>query len=161
MFVVYNPQLFIVFHKNLVVEMKLEGTGQIRKIGVVSDKITPNKRTGHIIAATVPVPDNPLSGNFLFTVFLAVTPVKDHTADGLACQMLDFLRQSGIDDTQLSGFGVDSQYIKMGVLNKLIEKINLEEKDLNKLKGWILQACEPARNLNLTVIEVREKSEFH
>ena len=31
---------------------------------------------------------------------------------------------------------------------------------MNKLKGWILQAWEPARNLNLTDIEVREKSEF-
>ena len=133
MFVVYNPHLFIVFYKNLVVEIKLEGTGQIRQIGVVSDKITPNKRTGHIIAAIVPVPGNPLSGNFLCPVLLVFPPIKDHKADGLACQMLDVLHQAGIDDMQLSGFGVDGQYIKMGVLynklivyealNKLIEKI--------------------------------------
>ena len=113
MFVVYNPHLFIVFYKNLVVEIKLEGTGQIRQIGVVSDKITPNKRTGHIIAAIVPVPENPLSG----PVFLVFPPIKDHKADGLACQMLDVLHQAGIDDKQLSGFGIDGQYIKMGVFN--------------------------------------------
>ena len=74
--------------------------------------------------------------------------------------MLDVLHQSGIGDKQLLGFGVDGQYIKMGVLNKLIEKINLDEKDLNKLKGWILQAWEPAHNLNMSDVEVREKSEF-
>ena len=65
-----------------------------------------------------------------------------------------------IGDKQLLGFGVDGQYIKMGVLNKLIEKINLDEKDLNKLKGWILQAWELTHNLNLTDMEVGEKSDL-
>ena len=59
MFLVYNPLFFIVFYKNQVVGMKLEGTGQIRQIGVVRDKITPNKRNGHVIAAIVPVPETP------------------------------------------------------------------------------------------------------
>ena len=138
----------------------LEGTGRIRQIGVVSDKITPNKRTGHIIAAILPVPENPLSEHFLCPILLDVPHVKDHTADGLAAQMLDVLHQAGVDDSQVSGFGVDGQYIKMGVLPKLIGMIDIEEKDMDKLKGWILQTWEPAHNLNLADEEVRGRQDF-
>ena len=48
--------------------------------------------------------------------------------------MFDALHQAGNDDNQLSGFVVDSQYIKMGVLT--------------------------THNLNLSDVKVREKSEF-
>ena len=74
--------------------------------------------------------------------------------------MLDVLQQAGVADKQLSGFGVDGQYIKMGVLHKLIEMLDIEEKDINKLEGWILQTWEPAHNLNLSDEEVRDRPDF-
>ena len=43
----------------------LPATDKKRQVGVVSDKITPNKRTGHIMGVIVPVPENPLSASFL------------------------------------------------------------------------------------------------
>ena len=106
------------------------------------------------------MPENPLSEHFLCPILLDVPPVKDHTADGLAGQMLDVLQQAVVSDKQLSGFGVDGQYIKMGVLHKLIEMLDIEEKDINKLEGWILQTWEPAHNLNLSDEEVRDRPDF-
>ena len=69
------------------ISVKLKSTGQKRQIGVISDKITPNKRTGHIMGAIVPVPENPLSESFLCPIHLNVPHVTDHTAEGLAEQM--------------------------------------------------------------------------
>ena len=37
----------------------LRSTGKKCPVGLIADKITPNKRTGHIIGIIVPVPDNP------------------------------------------------------------------------------------------------------
>ena len=76
-------------------------------MGIVADKITPNKRTGHIIGLIVPVPENPLSGSFLVPVLLETPPVKDHTAEGLAQQVLDVVHAAGVEDHQVQGGGVD------------------------------------------------------
>ena len=138
----------------------LEATEQKRQVGIVSDKITPNKRTGHIMDAILPVPENPLSENFLCPIQLAVPHVTDHSVEGLANQMLGVIHEAGIDDTQLSGFGVDGQYIKLGVLTKLIEKLNVGETDTKKLKGWVLCTWEPAHNINLTDLEIRDMQVF-
>ena len=61
--------------------LPVDGTREKRPVGIVADKITPNKRTGHIIGLIVPVPENPLSGSFLVPVLLETPPVKDHTAE--------------------------------------------------------------------------------
>ena len=142
------------------ISTKLVSTGHNRQVGVISDKITPNKRTGHIMGLVLPVPENPLSEPFLCPIHLNVPHVTDHTADGLAEQMLGVLHEAGVEDSQISGFGVDGQYIKMGVLNKLLNKLNLPESDISKLSGWILQTWEPAHNLNLADQEIREKPVF-
>ena len=43
----------------------LDATQKKRPVGLVCDKITPNKRTGHIAALILPQPENPLSEPFL------------------------------------------------------------------------------------------------
>ena len=48
----------------------LDGTNMKRPIGIVADKITPNKRTGHIIGLIVPTPENPMSESFLVPILL-------------------------------------------------------------------------------------------
>ena len=48
----------------------------------------------------------------------------------------------------------------MGVLHKLIEMLDIEEKDINKLEGWILQTWAPAHKLNLSDEEVRDRPYF-
>ena len=67
--------------------IQLDSTMMKRPVGVVADKITPNKRTGHIIGLIVPVPENKLSQSFLVPVLLETPPVKDHTTEGLAVQV--------------------------------------------------------------------------
>ena len=84
---------------------KLQGTGDKRPVGIVADKITPNKRTGHIIGLIVPVPENPLSESFLVPVLLETPPVKDHTAEGLAKQVKEVVNAAGVDDDQIQGGG--------------------------------------------------------
>ena len=91
--------------KNL--SLSVDGTKEKRPVGIVADKITPNKRTGHIIGLIVPVPENPLSGSFLVPVLLETPPVKDHTAEGLAQQVLDVVHAAGVEDHQVQGGGVD------------------------------------------------------
>ena len=98
------------------------------------------------MVAILPVSENPLSEQILCLIQLA---------DGLAGQMLDVLHETGIDDSQLSGFGVGGQYIKLGVLTKLIEKHDVEETNIEKLNGWVMKTWEPAQNINLSDQDVR------
>ena len=65
----------------------------------------------------VPVPENPISENFLTPLMLGSLVVKDHSAKGLAQGMLSCIREFGIEDNQLEGIGVDGQYIDLGVKN--------------------------------------------
>ena len=78
----------------------LDATNDRRPVGIVADKITPNKRTGHIIGLIVPVPENPLSEAFLVPVLLETPPVKDH-AEGLAQQVKSVVNAAGVDDQQI------------------------------------------------------------
>ena len=77
---------------------KLDGTNMKRPVGIVADKITPNKRTGHIIGLVVPVPENHLSESFIVPVLLETPPVKDHTALGLTQQILHVVNEAGVND---------------------------------------------------------------
>ena len=87
----------------------LPNTGKMWPVGLVSDKITPNKRTGHITALIVPVPENYLAEAFLNPVMLELPPVVDHTSEGFSDQMLALMRDAGCHDSQLEGVGVDRQ----------------------------------------------------
>ena len=91
----------------------LEGKNEKRPVGIVADKITPNKRTGHIISLIVPTPENPMTESFLVHVLLATPPVKDHTALGLAEQVKGVVTGAGVVDGQVQGGGMDGQYILM------------------------------------------------
>ena len=57
----------------------IDATKKLRPVGMVADKITPNKRTGHIKALIIPIPENPLSKPLLDSVMLEMPPVIDHT----------------------------------------------------------------------------------
>ena len=64
--------------------MKLDVTKQKRPVGLVFDKMTPLKRTGQITAVVVPVPENPLTQDFIVPLMLEVPSVTDHSAAKLA-----------------------------------------------------------------------------
>ena len=135
----------------------LEGTNEKRPVGIVADKITPNKRTGHIIGLIVPTPENPMTESFLVPVLLATPPVKDHTALGLAEQVKGVVTGAGVVDGQEQGGGVDGQYILMGVWDKLLDLLELGEDGmaLEKLRQWVTVIWEPAHNINLADGDVR------
>ena len=138
----------------------LAATARKRPVGLVSDKITPNKRTGHITALILPVPENPLTEKFLNPIMLDLPPVTDHTADGLSDQMLGLMRGAGCEDSQLEGIGVDGQYIKMGAIKKLISKLNVEGFTEGQLANWVFETWEPAHNLNKADEEIRKLAIF-
>ena len=100
---------------------KLDCTNQRPPVGMVMDKMTPNKRTGQIYAIIIPVPSNPLSDVMLAPVMLEVPPVTHHDADGLAAMAKKVLNGAGVKDSQLEGVGWDGQYVHLGVMEKLIE----------------------------------------
>ena len=141
--------------KNL--SLPVDGTREKRPVGIVADKITPNKRTGHIIGLIVPVPENPLSGSFLVPVLLETPTVKDHTAEGLAQQVLDVVHAAGVEDHQVQGGGVDGQYILMGVWGKILAKLDVCRENMTpeELQQWITIIWEPAHNLNLADVDIR------
>ena len=138
----------------------LDATNKLRPVGMVADKITPNKRTGHIIALIIPTPENPLSQPLLSPVMLELPPVIDHTADGLASQMLQIFRDAGVEDSQLEGVGVDGQYIKLGAIKKLISKLNVDGYTEEELKQWIFETWDPSHNLNKADEEIRQLQIF-
>ena len=146
------------FKENLA--KPLAATKRKRPVGLVADKITPNKRTGHISALVVPVPENPLSQCFLNPLMLELPPVTDHTAEGLSDQMLELFHNAGADDGQLEGIGVDGQYVKMGAIKKLIAKLAVEDMTEEKLLNWVFETWEPAHNINKADEEVRKLSIF-
>ena len=62
---------------------KLESTQQKRPAGLMMDKMTPNKQTGQMHAVVIPVPENPLSQDFLKPMMLDVPTEPNLTATGL------------------------------------------------------------------------------
>ena len=129
-------------------ESTLPSTNKKRPVGLVADKITPNKRTGHISALVVPVPENPLSQPLLNPLMMELPPVIDHTAEGLSDQMLELLHNAGVEDCQLEGIGVDGQYVRTGAIKKLIAKLDVDEKSEDELLDWVFETWEPAHNIN-------------
>ena len=142
------------------ISKSLDATGLKRPVGMVCDKITPNKRTGHITALILPVPENPLSQSFLCPVMLELPPVLDHTAEGLSSQMLNLFHSAGAEDSQLEGVGVDGQYIKLGAVTKLISKLDIDGYTDEERQRWIFQTWEPAHNLNKADEEIRNLQIF-
>ena len=47
------------------INIKLDATDKKRPAGLMVDKMTPNRRTGQMHAVAIPVPENPLSQDFL------------------------------------------------------------------------------------------------
>lgn len=84
---------------------KLDCTNQKPPVGMVMDKMTPNKRIGQIHAILVPVPSNPLSDVMLAPVMLEVPAVIHHDALSLAAMAKDALNKAGVEDSQLEGVG--------------------------------------------------------
>ena len=138
-------------------ETKLEGTGQLRPLGFAMDKMTPNKQTGQVHAMITPVPENPLSEDFIVAVMMPVPVVTEGDAVGLAKMSKSIFNEAGAGDHQLEGVGWDGQYVKMGVLGKLLEIMeknnNMDDK---QMKEWITQRWEPAHNIELATKDVKD-----
>ena len=65
-----------------------------------------------------------------------------------------------MEDSQLKGVGVDGQYIKLGAIRKLIEKLIVEDMSEEKLLEWVFITWEPAHNLNKADEEIRKLDFF-
>ena len=138
----------------------LPNTEKARPVGIVADKITPNKRTGHILGLILPVPENPISEPFLVPIMLNLPPVKEHNAIALADQILQGVRAMGVSDDQIEGLGVDGQYVKLGVKKQLVQKLEVPGLSSAKLQDWITEIWEPAHNINLADHDVRDMAMF-
>ena len=132
------------------VESNLDSTNVARPFGLVFDKMTPNKATGQIHGVIVPVPENPLSQDFLVPIMLDIPPVKDHSAVGLAVSAKEVFNSFGFADDKLEGIGVDGEYVKKGVKTKLLELLDLENWTGDETDFWITAVWEPAHQLELT-----------
>ena len=138
----------------------LAATNQKRPFGLVFDKMTPNKTTGQIHGIILPVPENPLTQDFLLPLMLDIPTVKDHSAEGLARSAKEIFNSYGLTDDMLEGIGVDGEYIKKGVKTKLLELLEIDgwtEPDKDK---WISAVWEPAHQLELTTKDVRKLDAF-
>ena len=74
---------------------ELDATEKKRPAGLLMDKMTPNKRTGQMHAVVIPIPENPLSKDFLKPMMLDVTPVPDPSAEGLAKSSKEVFNNAG------------------------------------------------------------------
>ena len=141
-------------------DFPLESTGRRRPVALIADKITPNKRTGHIMGLIVPFPENPLSSDFLAPLMLGSSVVKEHDAIGLAASMLKELREYGATDSQLEGVAVDGQYIKLGIKRRLLEQMDVEEMEHDDLCEWFTVMWDPSHNINRADHHIREMPIF-
>ena len=129
------------------IQKVLSSTKEKRPIGNIADKMTPNKRTGHINAMIVPVPENPLAQSLLVPLMICSPPVKDHSA-------------FGVEDSQIEGEGFDGQYINLGVWEKLLQSWGHPSMSLEQLRNWFPAQWEPAHNINLADGDVRKLDIF-
>ena len=112
------------------------------------DKMTPNKRTGQMHAVVIPVPENPLSQDFLKPMMLEVPPVPNLSACGLACTAKEIFNDAGFLDDQLKGIGWDGEYIKKDAKKKLLEILECDM-TMTEKEDWISEVWEPAHQLEL------------
>ena len=117
----------------------LDCTNEKPPVGIIMDKMTPNKRTGQIHGLIVPVPSNPLSEPLLTPVMLNVPPVTKHDANGLAVLAKDVVNKARVDDSQIEGVGWDGQYVKLGVLRELLQILNVPKMSIDERSTWITQ----------------------
>jgi hypothetical protein len=85
-----------------------------------------------------------------------VPPVTHHDAAGLAAMARNVLNGAGIKDSQLEGVGWDGQYVLLGVMEKLIELLDIPGMDTYTKRKWITQMWEPAHNIELATKDIRE-----
>ncbi|CAB3988084.1 Hypothetical predicted protein [Paramuricea clavata] len=87
---------------------------------------------------------------------LEVPPVTHHDAAGLAAMAKKVLNGAGVKDSQLEGVGWDGQYVLLGVMEKLIELLDIPGMDTDTKRKWITQMWEPAHNIELATKDIRE-----
>ena len=85
--------------------IKLDATDTKRPAGLMMDKMTPNRRTGQMHAVAIPVPENPLSLDYLKPMMLEVPPVPDLSAQSLAKSAKEVFNDAGFEDEQVEGMG--------------------------------------------------------
>ena len=138
----------------------LDATNNKRPAGIVFDKMTPNKRTGQIHGLIIPVPENPLGSNLVEALMLDVPVVRHHDVESLAVYVKDVFTNSGCEDEQFEGMGVDGEYIKKGVKRKFIEMIEIENMNTEEKDLWLTARWEPAHQLELTTKDIRKLYAF-
>ena len=139
---------------------KLDSTQQKRLAGLMMDKMTPNKQTGQMHAVVIPVPENPLSQDFLKPMMLDVPTVPNLAAAGLAESAKNVFNDAGFGDDQLEGIGWDGEYVKKGVKGKLLDILDIEGMSFEEMDNWVSQVWEPAHQLELTTKDIKEDPHF-
>ena len=132
----------------------LPATGTVPPVGIIADKVTTKRRTGHMYGAVMFTPNMP---NLLTPVSLGMVAVKGHTGECIANDVRDICNQYNLRNHQIAGFGFDGQYFKLNVPGKLKDKLNLDgsvnfvwdaahllqlaDKDMRKEVPWIESIC--------------------
>ena len=144
----------------VIVQSRFDDTDAGRTVGMVFDEMTSYETTGQIHGVVLPVPENPLTQDFLVPIMLDIPTVKDHSAAGLAISAKETFISFGFADNMLEGIGVDGEYIKKGVKTKLLELLEIEDWSESEKDQWITAIWEPAHQLELTTKDVRNSTTF-
>ena len=89
-------------------------------------------------------------------MMLEVPPVPVLSADGLAATALQVFHEAGFSDEQLEGVGWDGEYVKKGVKQKIIDRMEMEGWSKEELEEWLTEVWEPAHQLELVTKDVKE-----
>ena len=132
----------------------LSATGTVPPVGIIADKVTTRRRTGHMYGAILFTPNMP---NLLTSVSLGMVAVKGHDGECIANDIKNVCKQYELQSNQIAGFGFDGQYFNLHVPEKLKEKLHLDDdvtfqwdpahllqladKDMRKEAPWIENIC--------------------
>ena len=132
----------------------LPATGTVPPVGIIADKVTTRRRTGHMYGGILFTPNMP---NLLTPVSLGMVAVKGHDGESIANDVKDVCNQYSLQSDQIAGFGFDGQYFNLHVPEKLKEKLHLDDnvtfqwdpahllqladKDMRKEVPWIETIC--------------------
>ena len=128
------------FHKTLPY------TGEKPPVSFASDKMTMERKTGHITGVITPDVDAPLSESLLKPVFLAMPVTRHHDGPGLAKQMLDIMEQylSNVEE-QVQSICNDGHYIHLSIIKHIMDL----RRGFKDKSDWVLFSHDPAHRINL------------
>ena len=93
--------------------------------------------------------NNNIFQGILKPMMVEVPPVPVLSAAGLATIAMELFCDSGISDDQLEGVGLEGEYVKKGVKDKLVDILELNEWTKEELTEWVTEVLEQAHQLEI------------